>query len=189
MSTSAKPSFSWVNPRSHGPEAARRRPLRAPRSTAPAASPPQEHRPARAEAPWSARTSLNPRERLLEVRSRGLPGDLADQGASTVPAPARHHAGPGPRATASGEKDLFPARSAAARCQPYVPRSWTPVQDRPWLCLLKSSGLLLIGIPDASTCRSDVSLSPMCNFTAESRRFLGGDGEIRTPEGFYPQPS
>ena len=40
-------------------------------------------------------------------------------------APARHHADPGPRATASGEKDLFPARSAAARCQPYVPRSWT----------------------------------------------------------------
>ena len=30
-----------------------------------------------AQAPRSARTSLNRRERLLEVRSRGLPGDLA----------------------------------------------------------------------------------------------------------------
>ena len=28
MSTGAKPSFSWVNPRAHGPGAVRRRPLR-----------------------------------------------------------------------------------------------------------------------------------------------------------------
>ena len=43
-----------------------------------------------AQAPRSARTSLNRRERLLEVRSRGFPGDLAD----------RHAAPPPPRTTA-----------------------------------------------------------------------------------------
>ena len=133
--------------------------------------------------PVGRRPRRTPRRPRRPCRTRG------SRGAHGSAAPARHHAEPDPRVTASGEKDLFPARSAAARCQPYIPRSWTPVQDRPWLCLLKSSGLLLIGIPDASTCRSDVSLSPMCNFTAESRRSLGGDGEIRTPEGFYPQPS
>jgi len=35
-----------------------------------------------AQAPRSARSPLNRRERLLEVRSRGLPGDLADRNAA-----------------------------------------------------------------------------------------------------------
>ena len=38
-------------------------------------------RGSRGSASWSARSPGNPRERLLEVRSRGLSGDLADRGA------------------------------------------------------------------------------------------------------------
>ena len=71
---------------------------------------------------WSARSPGNPRGRLPEVRPRGLPGDLADQGtfsrtgrrsrrshrrAGRAPRPRphplspRHHADPGPRVIVS----------------------------------------------------------------------------------------
>ena len=49
----------------------------------------------------SARSSLNPRARLLEVRARGLPGDLASQVTISRPRPGRvrpgREPGPGPR--------------------------------------------------------------------------------------------
>ena len=148
----------------------------------------QQIRPARrARAGWAGRPPDGRRPRRTQRRPRRPCRTRRTRGSA---APARHHAEPGP----PGHR-LRARRTCSPRDPPQRGASLTyralghPVQDRSWLCLLKSSGLLLIGIPDASTCRSDVSLSPMRDFTAESRRSLGGDGEIRTPEGFYPQPS
>ena len=102
MSTGAKPSFSWVNPRAHwtgggaaaaaavygaddpgttgaGTITAATAPLITPHPDAPRRT--QNNLPGAAagpaQAPRPTRSPLNPRERLLEVRSRGLPGDLA----------------------------------------------------------------------------------------------------------------
>ena len=59
-----------------------------------------------AQAPRPTRSPLNPRERLLEVRSRGLPGDLADHDADPPPprTTARRIIFPGPRTTTPSEK-------------------------------------------------------------------------------------